>query len=162
MFIYCRYIVYICIYIYTVYVYSVHIYIYSENQQKPLPVQDHMFLHPCASAAKGNGSRRAWGGRDLCLERHIGKGATLLWPGGTIWFVGSGIQLHHFHLLIRDHSFGVWGDQAISGWAATNLSRLVAEPGSKGRYQGPYNGFDFGYNSRWKGWVKLLEVKLQG
>ena len=34
--------------------------------------------------------------------------------------------------LIRDHSFGVEGDQAISGWAATNLSRLVAEPGSKG------------------------------
>jgi hypothetical protein len=60
------------------------------------------------------------------------KGATLLWPGGTIWFVGSGIQLHHFHLLIRDHSFGVGRDQAISGWAATNLSRLVAEPGSKG------------------------------
>lgn len=34
--------------------------------------------------------------------------------------------------LIRDHSFGVEGDQGISGWAATNLSRLVAEPGSKG------------------------------
>ena len=26
--------------------------------------------------------------------------------------------------LIRDHSFGGEGDQAISGWAATNLSRI--------------------------------------
>ena len=91
----------------------------SENQQKPLPVQDHMFHNPCASAAKGIGSRWAWGGRDLCLERHIGKGAALLWPGGTIWFVGSGIQLHHFHLLIRDHSFGSWkrsGDLRLGGY----------------------------------------------
>ena len=54
----------------------------------------------------------------FALSTHLEKGATLLWPGGTIWFVGSGIQLHHFHLLIRDHSFGVGRDQAISGWAA--------------------------------------------
>ena len=43
----------ICVYIYI----YICIYIYSENQQKPLPVQDHMFQHPCASAAKGIGSR---------------------------------------------------------------------------------------------------------
>ena len=109
----------------------VYIYIFWKPTETTACSRSHV-PNPCASAAKGKGSRWACGGRDLCLERHLEKGATLLWPGGTIWFVGSGIQLHHFHLLIRDHSFGVGRDQAISGWAATNLSRLVAEPGSKG------------------------------
>ena len=52
--------------------------------------------------------------------------------------------------LIRDHSFGVEGDQAISGWAATNR-KIGSGARFEGRYQGPIKGFDSGYNYRWKG-----------
>ena len=77
-----------------------HIYIYniSENQQKPLPVQDHMFQTLVLPQQRAKARGEPVAGGIFALSAILEKGAALLWSGGNylVWKIRD-LRHIHFH-----------------------------------------------------------------
>ena len=69
-----------------------YIYIYSENQQKPLPVQDHMFLTLVLPQQRAKAQGEPEAGGIFALSAIVEKVLRSCGLEGTIWFRRSGID----------------------------------------------------------------------